>query len=146
MRRGQMVQLSRPPRAIWSCPIFQMLNRKCSRFRATTSSTARFAVTEYSIDCRKCHGPGFTGSGTSALGICRFGMNGISIGVGFPTVSVSSPIMLWKYAVVRSPPFHQVEYPVVVRITTPPLSSATKRLCIALPTTSSCVRIMGWRL
>lgn len=36
-------------------------------------------------------------------------MNGIVIGVGLPIVSVSSPIMLWKYAVVRSPPFHQVE-------------------------------------
>ena len=36
------------------------------------------------------------------------GMN-IVIGVGFPIVSVRIPIMLWKYAVVRSPPFHQVE-------------------------------------
>jgi hypothetical protein len=32
----------------------------------------------------------------------------MSIGVGLPMVSVSRPIMLWKYAVVRSPPFHQV--------------------------------------
>jgi hypothetical protein len=36
-------------------------------------------------------------------------MNGIWIGVGLPIVSVKRPIMLWKYDVVRSPPFHHVE-------------------------------------
>jgi hypothetical protein len=42
-------------------------------------------------------------------GSCRDGRNGMLIGVGFPIVSVSSPIMLWKYTVVRRPPFHHVE-------------------------------------
>jgi hypothetical protein len=36
-------------------------------------------------------------------------MNGIEIGVGLPIVSVSSPMMLWKYAIVLNPPFHHVE-------------------------------------
>ena len=64
---------------------------------------------EYSIDCRKCHGCGAIGYVVSTLGSCRSGTNGISIGVGLPIISVSSPSMLWKYGVVRSPPFHQVE-------------------------------------
>ena len=54
-------------------------------------------------------------------------MNGISTGVGFPMVSVSSPIMLWKYGVVRSPPFHHVEYDAPDRIVVPPLPSTTNR-------------------
>ena len=31
------------------------------------------------------------------------------MGVGLPTISVRMPIMLWKYVMVRRPPFHQVE-------------------------------------
>jgi len=36
-------------------------------------------------------------------------VNGMLDGVGLPIVSVRIPIWLWKYAVVRNPPFHQVE-------------------------------------
>ncbi len=77
--------------------------------REATSSTARFAVIEYSIDWRKCQTCGLIGNGKSALMICRSGTNATSIGVGLPMLSVSSPIMLWKYTVVRRPPFHHVE-------------------------------------
>jgi hypothetical protein len=45
----------------------------------------------------------------SSLGRMRPTTVGISCGVGLPIVSVRSPIMLWKYTVVRRPPFHQVE-------------------------------------
>ena len=61
------------------------------------------------MDCLKCQMPGVTGSGRSALEIWRLGRKGISTGVGLPMVSVSRPIMLWKYGVVRRPPFHHVE-------------------------------------
>ena len=60
------------------------------------------------MDWRKCHGCGAIGYGRSALAIWRFGRNGMLIGVGLPIVSVSRPIMLWKYGVVRRPPFHHV--------------------------------------
>jgi hypothetical protein len=49
------------------------------------------------------------GNGVSPFGRLRCGTNSMSIGVGLPIVSVSRPIWLWKYTVVRSPPFHQVE-------------------------------------
>ena len=43
------------------------------------------------------------------LGSNLLAVNGICVGVGLPMVSVRMPIMLWKYAVVRRPPFHHVE-------------------------------------
>lgn len=49
------------------------------------------------------------------VGSWRCGISGMSertsatCGDGLPLVSVSRPMMLWKYAVERSPPFHQVE-------------------------------------
>jgi len=33
-----------------------------------------------------------------------------AIGVGLPMLSGQQAIMLWKYTVVRRPPFHHVEY------------------------------------
>src|SRR5688500_4441706 len=100
------------------------------------SSTARLAVSEYSIDCRKCHGCGAIGNGRSAVGSWRSGTKGIVVGGGPPIVSVSRPIWLWKYAVVRSPPFHHVEYVDPLRIVTPGLLSAANRACMAAPTRS----------
>src|SRR5690242_10782429 len=105
-----MVQVSRLPRSIEFFPIRYMLKRKFSRLREAMSRMARFAVTEYSIDCRKCHSCGSIGYGRSARGRTSRGTYGIRIGVGLPMVSVRMPIMLWKYAVVLKPPFHQVEY------------------------------------
>jgi hypothetical protein len=55
------------------------------------------------------------GKGFAPLGVSRAGMSGISIGLGWPAISVRMPTMLWKYAVVRRPPFHQVEYTEPVR-------------------------------
>ena len=49
------------------------------------------------------------GYAKSFLGSCLSRIKGISTGVGLPIVSVSSPIMLWKYGVVLRPPFHHVE-------------------------------------
>ena len=109
IRLGLAVQLSRPPRSMELRPIRQKLKSRFSRSRDAMSSTARFAVSEYSIDCRKCQGCGAIGYGRSARGSCCSGMNGMVVGVGLPMVSVSSPIWLWKYTVVRSPPFHHVE-------------------------------------
>ena len=60
------------------------------------------------MELRKCHRCGAMGDTRSPLGSWRLATKGMSMGVGLPMVSVSSPIMLWKYAVVRSPPFHQV--------------------------------------
>ena len=54
-------------------------------------------------------------------------MNGIVCGVGLPIVSVRMPIMLWKYAIVRRPPFHHVEYDDIDRDTTPGLCSSSAR-------------------
>ena len=42
--------------------------------------------------------------------------------------------MFLKYGVVRSPPFHHVEYDEPERMVVPPLPSRTKRWCIAEPT------------
>jgi hypothetical protein len=60
--------------------------------------------------------------------------------------SVSSPIMLWKYTVVRIPPFHHVEYSDPLRIVAPGLPSATNRECIAAPTRSSSIGTSGSKL
>ena len=54
--------------------------------------------------------------------------------------------MLWKYAVVRRPPFHHVEYDAPDRIVLPGLPSATNRLCIAVPTASTPSGISGSKL
>jgi hypothetical protein len=59
------------------------------------------------LKCQVCCGA--IGYGRSPFGSCRCGTNGICIGVGLPIVSVNNPIMLWKYTVVRRPPFHHVE-------------------------------------
>src|SRR5579862_5922253 len=123
-----------------------MLYRKSSRYFDARSSTARFAVIEYSIDCRKCHVCGGTGNGSSPVGNCRSGTSDTSNGVGLPIVSVSRPIMLWKYVVVRSPPLYQVEYEAPLRIVVPGFPSATIRLCIAEPTISICGGINGSKL
>src|SRR6476661_2135796 len=114
-----------------------MLYSRFSRWRDAMSSTARFAVIEYSMLCRKCHFCGAIGYGRSARGSCWSGMNGIAVGVGLPIVSVSRPIMLWKYGVVRRPPFHQVEYVEPERIVTPGLPSDSKRECMDAATRSS---------
>ncbi len=124
----------------------QKLNSSVSRYREAMSSTARFAVSEYSTDCRKCHGCGAIGNGRSARGSCWSGTNGIVIGVGLPIVSVSRPIWLWKYTVVRRPPFHHVEYVEPLRIVTPGLPSASKRECIAAATRSSSTGMSGSKL
>ena len=47
--------------------------------------------------------------------------NGMLIGSGLPIVSVRMPIMLWKCAVVRSPPLNHVEYGAPRRCVTPGL-------------------------
>ena len=82
----------------------------------------------------------------SPLGMMRLGTKGISMGVGLPWVSVRSPMTLWKYAVVRSPPFHQVEKGPPPRMVTPGFCSSTKRLCMARPTSSSSASTRGWML
>ncbi|MNN45774.1 hypothetical protein D3C81_1601250 [compost metagenome] len=70
------------------------------------------------MDWRKCQVCAATGNGRLLSGNCRSGRNGICIGVGLPVISVSTPNMLWKYGMVRRPPFHHVEY------TLPPLDTA----------------------
>ena len=51
--------------------------------------------------------------------------------------------MLWKYAVVRSPPFHHVEYGAPERIVAPGFPSARKRSCIAAATMSMPIGTSG---
>src|SRR5262245_50276588 len=97
------------------------MNSSISRKRTAKSKIAQLAERLYSIDCRKCQGCGAIGNGRSTLGSCFSGTNGICEGVGLPIVSVSRPIWLWKYAVVRSPPFHHAEYVDPLRIVTPAL-------------------------
>src|SRR5688572_18750092 len=95
------------------------------------------------MDWRNRHGCGAIGYGRSAVGIWREATNGMVVGVGLPIVSVSRPIWLWKYAVVRNPPFHQLEYVEPLRMVTPGFRSAAKRACMAAPTKSMLAGISG---
>jgi hypothetical protein len=98
---------------------------------------ARLAVIEYSIDWRMCHSAwGLIGSHRFESPIALVVMNGIAIGSGLPMVSVRMPIMLWKCAVVRSPPLNHVEYGAPRRCVTPGFPSVRKRSSIIAPTTS----------
>src|SRR5262245_49172121 len=98
------------------------------------------------MDWRKCHFCcGRTGKGVSDLGSIFSGTKGMSTGVGLPIVSVNNPIWLWKYGLVRKPPFHQVEYVAPERDVTPGFASNAKRVCIAAPISSRTVITIGSR-
>ena len=135
-RSGLSVHVSLLPRSIELRPIRHELKRKSSRYLDAMSMTARLADSSYASDWANCHFCGRIGNGVAPLGRSLSGTSGISIGVGFPIVSVNSPIMLWKYTVVRRPPFHHVEYGAPVLIVVPGFPSRMNRLCIAAPTRS----------